>query len=76
MVPSSVMSWGIRARFRTVLKVLALLAHVAVVAADVLCSGPSDDSGYRVFLSGVQEIPVVKVQEFPRSWAPRVLSKQ
>lgn len=53
MVPSSVTSWGIRAQFRTALKVLALLAHEAVVAADALCSDPSDDLGYQGFLSGV-----------------------
>lgn len=34
------------------MKVLALLAHAAVVAADALCSGPSDDLGYQLFLLG------------------------
>lgn len=50
---SNVTSRGMRAWFRTVLKVLALLAHTAVVAADALSSGPGDDLGYQISLSCV-----------------------
>lgn len=53
MMPSSVASQEMRTQFRTMLKVLALLAHAAAVAADALFSGPGDDLGYQICFSGV-----------------------